>query len=955
MKRLAGWLQRVWYGPPPPPAGLRVGARLYAAWQRRRPIPPLTLEPVPAVVVGNVTVGGGGKTPEPGKMAYLFCRERTDGDGSMRDLLGGKGAGLAEMTSIDLPVPPGFTITTEVCDRYVQGGYRIPHGLMNECHRTMSSVQKETGRVFGDVENPLLVSVRSGAAISMPGMMDTVLNLGLNGESVDGLARQTGNPRFAYDAYRRLVSMFGHVVMGVDQARFAEAFDKVKRKHKAESDADLPEKGMIDAADACLTMYRKSVGDEFPQNPFKQLELAIEAVFKSWNSERAQAYRRINGIIGLKGTAVNIQAMVYGNMGQDSGTGVAFTRNPSTGENKLYGEFLVNAQGEDVVAGIRTPLPVSEMSKWDKKSYDQLIDIKKKLESHYKDMQDIEFTIEGRKLWMLQTRTGKRHGAAAVRIACDMVKEGVLSEEEALLRIPAGDLIQVLLPGFDPEAKKKADVLCEGLPASPGAATGRPAFTAQEAHDRAQKGERVLLVRRETSPEDVEGMHLAAGILTSTGGMTSHAAVVARGWGKCCVVGAGKITIDEKKGKLSVGDRSFGREDELSIDGATGEVMAGAVPTREAEVSGEFAKVMRWADKHRTMNVRANADTPEDARRAREFGAQGIGLCRTEHMFFDAERIGAMREMIVADSKGEREAALEKLLPYQRDDFIGIFEAMKGLPVTVRLFDPPLHEFLPQDRAAQNELAKELGIKPEKIRRRVTELHEVNPMLGHRGCRLAVSYPEILRMQVRAIAEATIECLKRKVRAQPEIMVPLVGAMKELGFLRELITQAIHEARREQDYAGRLDIKIGTMIEVPRACVRADKIAEVADFFSYGTNDLTQLTFGYSRDDINGFLPAYLKEEILDFDPFQRLDERGVGELIRLGTERGRGANEHLKVGLCGEHGGDPRSVHFCQTVGLDYVSCSPFRVPIARLAAAQAALMHGPGPGQTGNGKASR
>ena len=887
----------------------------------------------------------GGKKPVPGKMVYLFCAERTDGDGSMKHLLGGKGAGLAEMTSIGLPVPPGFTITTEVCEKYVQGGYRIPHGLMNECHRTMAQVQKETGRVFGDTDNPLLVSVRSGAAISMPGMMDTVLNLGLNGEAVEGLASQTGSRRFAYDAYRRLVTMFGHVVMGVDPSRFAAAFDKVKRKHKSESDADVPEKGMVEAAEACLTTYRKSVGDEFPQNPFKQLELAIEAVFKSWNSERAQAYRRINGIIGLKGTAVNIQAMVYGNMGDDSGTGVAFTRNPSTGENKLYGEFLVNAQGEDVVAGIRTPLPVSEMSKWDKKSYDQLLEIKKKLEAHYKDMQDIEFTIERRKLWMLQTRTGKRHGAAAVRIACDMVKEGVLSEEEALLRIPAGDLIQVLLPGFDPEAKKKAVVLCEGLPASPGAATGRPAFTAEEAHERTRKGESVLLVRRETSPEDVEGMHLAAGILTSTGGMTSHAAVVARGWGKCCVVGAGRLTIDEKRGRVAVDGRSFGREDELSIDGATGEVIAGSVPTREAAMTGEFSKVMRWADKHRTMGVRANADTPEDARRAREFGAQGIGLCRTEHMFFDTERIGAMREMILADSRGEREAALERLLPYQRDDFIGIFEAMKGLPVTVRLFDPPLHEFLPNERATQNELAKEMGIKPERIRKRVAELHEVNPMLGHRGCRLAISYPEILRMQVRAIAEATIECLKRKVRAQPEIMVPLVGAMKELSFLREMVTQAIHEARREQDYAGRLDIKIGTMIEVPRACVRADKIAEVADFFSYGTNDLTQLTFGYSRDDINGFLPAYLTEEILDFDPFQRLDERGVGELVRLGTERGRAANPGLKVGLCGEHGGDPKSVHFCQTVGLDYVSCSPFRVPIARLAAAQAALMHGPGP----------
>ncbi|MEM0982336.1 MAG: pyruvate, phosphate dikinase [Planctomycetota bacterium] len=887
------------------------------------------------------------KQPVPGKLVYIFSAEQTDGDGSMRSLLGGKGANLAEMTAIGLPVPPGFTITTEACDKYVQGGYRIPHNLMNECHRTMASVQKETDRVFGDVENPMLVSVRSGAAVSMPGMMDTVLNLGLNDESVEGLATQTGNRRFAYDAYRRLVGMFGNVVMGVDHAKFEAAFDKIKKKYDVADDTEVPEEGMVDLAKACLTVYRKSVGDEFPQNPFKQLELAIEAVFKSWDSDRAQAYRRINGIIGLKGTAVNIQAMVYGNMGDDSGTGVAFTRDPNTGENKLFGEFLVNAQGEDVVAGTRTPLPASEMSSWDKKSFQQLQKIKTKLESHYKDMQDIEFTIESGKLWMLQTRAGKRHGAAAVRIACDMVKEGLLTEEEAVLRIPAGDLIQVLLPGFAPKAKKNETAVAKGLPASPGAAVGKPAFTADEAKRRASAGEQVVLVRTETSPEDVEGMHSAMGILTSTGGMTSHAAVVARCWGKCCVVGAGELYVDEKKGTIKVGKTTITRDNTLSIDGSTGEIFVAELETVEAEVTGDFAKVMRWADKHRTMLVRANADTPEDARTARDLGAQGIGLCRTEHMFFDADRLTPMREMILADTPDDRRAALEKLVPYQRDDFIAIFEVMKGLPVTIRLFDPPLHEFLPQEKAQQDQLAKQLGITAARVRQRVADLKETNPMLGHRGCRLAVSYPEILEMQVRAISEATIECLKRKVRAQPEIMVPLVGAVKELAYLKELILETIHEVRREQDYAGRLDIKIGTMVEVPRACVRAEEIAEVADFFSFGTNDLTQLTFGYSRDDINDFLGPYLTREILDADPFQNLDQRGVGELVRLGTERGRAGNDQLKVGLCGEHGGDPKSVHFCQTVGLDYVSCSPFRVPIARLAAAQAALMHGIGPGQ--------
>ncbi|NRA58877.1 MAG: pyruvate, phosphate dikinase, partial [Phycisphaerales bacterium] len=693
-------------------------------------------------------------------------------------------------------------------------------------------------------------------------------------------------------------------------------------------------------AEAYKTVYRKAVGDEFPQNPSKQLELAIEAVFKSWNADRAISYRRLSGITGLTGTAVNIQAMVYGNMGDDSGTGVAFTRNPSTGENKFYGEFLINAQGEDVVAGIRTPQPVEEMPKWNAKVHDQLLKIKGTLEAHYTEMQDIEFTIERNKLFMLQTRTGKRTGAAAVRIACDMVREKLISEEDALLRIPAADLIQLLLPSFDEKSKPKNSVLTRGLPASPGAAVGKPAFTAEEAVERSHN-EAVILVRKETSPEDVDGMHSAVGILTSTGGMTSHAAVVARGWGKCCVAGAGEVHIDAKKGTFTVGGKTFKRTDTISIDGSTGEVMTGAIPTVEPKLSGDFAKIMRWADKYRTLLVRTNADTPEDSRRAREFGAQGIGLCRTEHMFFEGERILAMREMILAETKEAREAALDKLLPFQRDDFIGIFTAMKGLPVTIRLLDPPLHEFLPHEPATIKEVAKVRGVPAKKVEQRVAQLHELNPMLGHRGCRLAVTYPEILVMQVRAIVEAMINCQHNKIKAMPEIMIPLVGVAKELGMLRKLVEQTIHDVRAENDIKSALNIKIGTMIEVPRAAITADQVAEHADFFSFGTNDLTQMTFGYSRDDSATFLPEYVGQEILPADPFQQLDEGGVGELVKMAIEKGRDANDLLKIGVCGEHGGDPSSVHFCHAAGLDYVSCSPFRVPIARLAAAQAALMH--------------
>ena len=882
------------------------------------------------------------KKIKPGKHVYYFGGKLTEGDRSMKQLIGGKGANLADMTSIGLPVPPGFTITTETCKKYSDGGNRLPHGLMNEVGKHIATLEKQTGKKFGDDEKPLLLSVRSGAAVSMPGMMDTILNLGLTDHSVEGLARATGNRRFAYDAYRRLINMFGDVVMGVHHEHFEHAFDQIKAKLGAVNDDEVPEEGLVELCVRYKDVYERHAGHDFPQNPNKQLELAIEAVFKSWNSDKALSYRRIEGIAGLIGTAVNVQSMVFGNMGDDSGTGVAFTRNPSTGENSFYGEFLINAQGEDVVAGIRTPKPVDEMRHWNRRVHKQLLDIKGTLEKHYRDMQDIEFTIERGTLWMLQTRTGKRTGAAAVRIACDMVKEKLIDEREALLRIPAGDLTQLLLPSFDPDKKALANVLARGLPASPGAAVGRPAFTADEAVERSRAGEKVILVRKETSPEDVEGMHSAVGILTSTGGMTSHAAVVARGWGKCCVAGAGAISIDAKQGIFTVNGQEFGRGDVISIDGSTGEVMAGSMSTIEHTLSSDFAKVMRWADKYRTLGVRTNADAPADARRAREFGAEGIGLCRTEHMFFEGERIISMRKMILAESREERELALHELLPYQRDDFIGIFRAMKGFPVTIRLLDPPLHEFLPHDEDSQEEMAKRLGVPVNKVRQRVSQLHEMNPMLGHRGCRLAVTYPEILDMQVTAIVQAAIACTKERVRAVPEIMIPLVGTRAELAQLRERVEHTIAQTKIDEDFKGRIDIKIGTMIEIPRAALTANEIAEVADFFSFGTNDLTQLTYGYSRDDANSFLPEYLHRGILESDPFQTLDQSGVGQLVEMGIERGKQGRADLKIGICGEHGGDPASVAFCHRVGMDYVSCSPFRVPIARLAAAQAAIRQG-------------
>jgi len=876
------------------------------------------------------------------KPVYYFGKTRTDGDGSMKQILGGKGANLAEMSSIGLPVPPGFTITTGQCALYQQAGKKMPRGLMDDVRANIGALEKESGKSFGSKTDPLLVSVRSGAAVSMPGMMDTVLNLGLNDQSIRGLIASTGNERFAYDAYRRLINMFGDVVMGVGHEHFEHAFDAIKKKYKAALDTDVPTEGMKELCDAYMKVYRKWVKSDFPQDPYKQLEHAIEAVFKSWDAPRAVKYRQINEITGLRGTAVNVQMMVFGNMGDDSGTGVAFTRNPSTGENRFYGEFLINAQGEDVVAGIRTPKPVSEMPKWNRHVHTQLLSIKDTLERHYREMQDIEFTIERGELFMLQTRTGKRTGHAAVKIAVDMVKEKLIDERKALLRIPPNDLTQLLLPSFSDSDKKNAKVVATGLPASPGAATGKLAFAADEAVKRTQAGEKVLLVRKETSPEDVDGMHHAVGILTSTGGMTSHAAVVARGWGKCCVAGAGALLIDAKARRVTINGKSYGVKDTLSIDGSTGEVMEGEVKKSEPKMSGDFATIMKWSDKHRTLGVRTNADTPADSKRARDFGAAGIGLTRTEHMFFEGDRIKAMREMILAEDVASREKALKKLLPYQKKDFIGIFTAMKGLPVTVRLLDPPLHEFVPHEKAAQQEIAKDLGVPLKKVQQRVQMLHEMNPMLGHRGCRLAVTYPEILRMQVTAIVEAMIECRKKKIDAKPEIMIPLIGTRKELAILRAQTEETIEQVKKAKKFSGKLEIPIGTMIEIPRAALTADEVAEVADFFSFGTNDLTQMTFGFSRDDINTFLPDYLEQEILLKDPFQSLDESGVGQLVRTACEKGRATDAKLKLGICGEHGGDPSSIDFCHRVGLDYVSCSPFRVPIARLCAAQAAIRNG-------------
>jgi pyruvate,orthophosphate dikinase len=873
------------------------------------------------------------------KRVYFFGNGKAEGNASMKDLLGGKGANLADMTLVPLPVPPGFTITTDTCGDYNDAGQKLPAGLMEEVRANIAKVEKATGKRFGDPNNPLLVAARSGAKFSMPGMMDTVLNIGLNDAAVEGLARLTGNERFAYDSYRRLINMFGDTVMGVDHHHFEHELSAVKQAKGVELDTDLSTEDLKEVVERYKRVYREHVGADFPADPYVQVEKAIEAVFKSWMGDRAIRYRELNDIRGVRGTAVNVQSMVFGNMGDDSATGVAFTRDPSTGENVFYGEFLVNAQGEDVVAGIRTPLECkSEMGKWSQKSWKELLNVKKILEARYKDVQDFEFTIERGKLYMLQTRNGKRTAQAAVRIAVEMVKERLIDEQTAILRVDPASLDQLLHPTFDPKATKS--VIAKGLPASPGAAVGKLAFTAEEAEERAGKGEKVLLVRRETEPADIGGMHVAEGIMTSTGGMTSHAAVVARGMGTPCVAGAGALQIDAARKTLTVNGKTYGPGDSLSLDGGTGEVYEGEVPTVEASLSGAFAQIMKWADKYRTLKVRTNADTPHDADVARNFGAEGIGLTRTEHMFFDPERIHNMREMILATDVEARRAALAKLLPYQREDFVGIFKAMKGLPVTIRLLDPPLHEFLPHNEKDQVELARTLGLSAEQVKSRVAQLHEANPMLGHRGDRLAITYPEILEMQVRAIIEAAVETKKAGIKVLPEIMIPLAGTKKELDYLKKITVETANAVFAEQKT--KVDYLYGTMIEVPRAAICADELAQTAEFFSFGTNDLTQMTFGYSRDDAGVFLPEYIKKEILERDPFQSLDIGGVGKLVNMAVQLGRHTKPGLKCGICGEHGGDPKSVEFCHQVGLDYVSCSPFRVPIARLAAAHAAIKEG-------------
>jgi pyruvate,orthophosphate dikinase len=870
------------------------------------------------------------------KRVYFFGNGKAEGGPQLKDLLGGKGANLADMVNMGLPVPPGFTITTATCKEYNDLGQKLPKGCMDEVREHLHRVEKATGKKFGDANNPLLLACRSGAKVSMPGMMDTVLNIGLNDHVVEGIAKLTNNPRFAYDSYRRLINMYGDTVMGVDHEHFEHELSAVKNSKGVKLDTDLDTEGLKEVVQRYKEVYHRHVLSHFPQNPMEQLEGAIKAVFSSWMGDRAIKYREINDVRGLLGTAVNVQAMVFGNMGDDSATGVAFTRNPSTGENKFFGEFLVNAQGEDVVAGIRTPIDCQEMgTQWSSKSWGELLKIKDLLEKRYKDVQDFEFTIEKGKLYMLQTRTGKRNAVAAVRIAAEMVKERLIDEKTAVLRVDPASLDQLLHPMFDPNAHR--NVIAKGLPASPGASVGKPAFTANEAHERTQAGEAVILVRKETSPEDVQGMHSAVGILTSTGGMTSHAAVVARGWGKCCVAGAGAIQIDEKGRKFTVGGKTYGPDSVISIDGSSGEVIDGNMPTVKAEMTGPFGVVMKWADKFRTLKVRTNADTPNDAEVARNFGAEGIGLCRTEHMFFDPERIHHMREMILATTVEARKVALAKLLPYQREDFIGIFKAMNGLPVTIRLLDPPLHEFLPHEEKEQKKLADSLGISLEQVKNRVSQLHEANPMLGHRGDRLAITYPEILEMQVRAIIEAACDVKKAGVKVLPEIMIPLAGTKKELDFCKSHTVKVAAEVMQEKGI--KVAYLYGTMIEVPRAALVANEMAETAEFFSFGTNDLTQMTFGYSRDDANSFLPDYIKKEILERDPFQSLDIGGVGQLVQMAVTKGRSVRDDLKCGICGEHGGDPKSVHFCHNVGLNYVSCSPYRVPIARLAAAHAAL----------------
>ncbi len=875
------------------------------------------------------------------KSVYFFGSGKAEGNAGMKDLLGGKGAGLAEMTNLDVPVPAGFTITTEVCTFFHQNQGKYPEGLEAEVPSNLSRIEEVMGTQFGDAKNPLLLSVRSGSRSSMPGMMDTVLNLGLNDQTVEGLAKKTENPRFAYDSYRRFIQMYGDVVLGMDSAHFEKLLEEKKEEKGVRLDTELDAGDLKDLVRFYKAEVQKKLHIEFPTDPQKQLWQAIGAVFRSWNNRRAIEYRRIHHIPEQWGTAVNVQAMVFGNMGNDCATGVAFTRDPSTGEKKIVGEYLPNAQGEDVVAGIRTPLPINgvkeSLERTMPQAYQTLLTIYQKLEKHYKDMQDIEFTIQKGKVWLLQTRSGKRTGPAAVRIAVEMVHEGIIDPEKAILRVEPGHLDQLLHPAIDPKAKK--EVLAKGLAASPGAAVGRVVFTAEEAQEWAERGEKVILVRLETSPEDIHGMHAAQGILTARGGLTSHAAVVARGMGKCCITGCGDLNIDLKKGLFTIqgSHEAIHRGDWLTIDGSTGEVIKGIVSTIQPEFSGDFGEMMGWVDKIRRMRVRTNADTPTDARVARQFGAEGIGLCRTEHMFFEPDRIDAVREMILAENREARQKALMKILPMQQGDFKTIFREMRGFPVTIRLLDPPLHEFLPHTDQEIQDLARKIGVSAEKLRAKAESLHEVNPMLGHRGCRLGITYPEIYQMQARAIMEAACELAQEGVQVVPEIMIPLVGHVNELKMMREETEKICRQVFEEKGM--KIDYSIGTMIELPRAAITADEIAGQADFFSFGTNDLTQTTFGFSRDDAGKFLPQYIEKGILSADPFATLDQIGVGGLVRIGVEKGRKIKPTLKVGICGEHGGDAASVEFCHRIGMDYVSCSPYRVPIARFAAAQATI----------------
>ncbi len=878
------------------------------------------------------------------KYIYFFGSGKADGTGTMKDLLGGKGAGLAEMTNAGVPVPPGFTITTEVCNLFYELDKRVPDGLDSEMRGYMKKVEDALGGTFkfGDVENPLLVSVRSGSKFSMPGMMDTVLNLGLNDQTIQGLIRRTGNERFAWDAYRRFIQMFGNVVMGIEKDQFEHIIHEAKKKKKVNLDIQLTAQDLKAMVDKFKARVKQVAKREFPQDTWEQLIMARDAVFGSWNNPRAITYRRLNDIPGNLGTAVNVQAMVFGNMGDTSATGVGFTRNPSTGAKEFYGEYLTNAQGEDVVAGIRTPHPIVDLEKEMPEVYRQLRDITSRLEKHYRDVQDFEFTVQEKTLFMLQTRTGKRTAHAAVKIAVDMVAEGLISKEEAVLRVEPASLDQLLHPIIDPKAK--IEVIAKGLPASPGAASGKIVFTADEAVKMAKK-EPVILVRPETTPDDIHGMDAAKGILTARGGMTSHAAVVARGMGKPCIAGCESIKVDLKAEKFTVGKYTLKLGDYVTIDGGTGRVIIGKVPTKDPEVSGDFGTLMSWVDEFRTMGVRANADIPRDAKMARKFGAEGIGLCRTEHMFFAEERLPIVQQMILADTTEDREKALAKLLPMQRSDFRGLFETMEGYPVTVRLLDPPLHEFLPKREELMVEVAvmqakkapKASITRKEKLLHRVESLHELNPMLGHRGCRLGIVYPEITRMQTRAIIEAACELAKKGKKVVPEIMIPLVGIQKEFQNQKDLIKKTAEEVMEKKGV--RVEYLVGTMIELPRAAIIADEIAKDAEFFSFGTNDLTQTTFGFSRDDAGKFIGYYTENNILEKDPFQTLDQEGVGELVKMGVQKGRKTRANLKVGICGEHGGDPASVEFCYKTGLNYVSCSPFRVPIARIAAAHAKL----------------